>query len=410
MDELLVEWTLVRRQDMVKEMFKDFLEKIGASDIRLIGEQFTDENGRVDLIYETNNRSIILVELETSLSGKYDFALEQTKRYRKMNVHFPNHKTHNMILYAKDVTPEKLQQKLVMDCRKEKIVIAEYDIKDVQDAYEKEVEMLSQNIGLIVEEKGIASVAPYSLASANKFLLAFRIARKDVLSNQEIGNAIPTPKGVRKGQPWAPNTISTNLVVPEGFGLIKREKDGGKEKFRITEAGKLFLGKYPFNASQLTKTYLTSRQSEFPLTLEQKRILLEQLAKDEFGKMSRAKAMIFYFLKLVAIDPDLILPLHGKSRKNKMDQGDVKLCQRIFGTHWAEKPAATNVKNVIDWGRNYAVELGLVKEIMMKGGKKRTVMTSLGSRMHSLLELTQSLKREVIHIPQQISTTSEKLN
>jgi len=85
-----------------------------------------------------------------------------------------------------------------------------------------------------------------------------------------------------------------------------------------------------------------------------------------------------------------------------MSAGDVKLCQRIFGTHWAEVPAATNVKNVIDWGRNYALELGLVEEIMMIDGKKKTVITSLGSRVHSLLELTQLLKREIVHIPQQL--------
>ena len=406
MDELLAEWTLVRRHGMIKELFKDLLKKIGSRDMSLIAEQFTDENGRVDLIYETEDEKIILVELETSLVGKYDFALEQTIRYKNMGAHWPGQKIVNVILYAKDVTPDRLKIKLVTDCKKNGIEIVEYDLKDVQNAYESEVELLSENIGLVVEQKGIASVAPYSIASANKFLLAFKITGKDTLTNKEIGAAIPTPKGTRKGKPWAPNTVSTNLVVPEGFGFIKREKDGGKEKFHITEAGKLFLSKYPFKRIDLTKAYLTNRQSEFRLTLEQKRIALEQLLKDEFGKMSRAKAMIFYFLKLVAIDPNLISPLHGKSKKNKMNAGDVKLCQRIFGTHWADAPAATNVKNVIDWGRNYALELGLVEEIMMNGGKKRTVMTSLGSRAHSLLELTQSLKREVIHIPQQLNEST----
>ena len=411
MDEILAEWTLVRRHDMIKELFKDLLKKIGSQDMRLIGEQFTDENGRVDLIYETENEKIILVELETSLVGKYDFALEQTIRYKNMGVHWLGQKIFNVILYAKDVTPDKLKIKLVTDCKKNGIEIVEYDLKDVQNAYESEVELLSENIGLVVEQKGIASVAPYSIASANKFLLAFMITGKDTLTNKEIGAAIPTPKGTRKGKPWAPNTVSTNLVVPEGFGFIKRERKRKKRKakFHITEAGKLFLSKYPFKPIHLTKAYLTNRQSEFPLTLEQKRIALEQLLKDEFGKMSRAKAMIFYFLKLVAIDPNLISPLHGKSKKNKMNAGDVKLCQRIFGTHWADAPAATNVKNVIDWGRNYALELGLVEEIMMNGGKKRTVMTSLGSRAHSLLELTQSLKREVIHISQQLKMESTRI-
>lgn len=409
MEELLVEWTLVRRLDMVKELFGDFLRKINASSLKLIGEQFSDENGRVDLIYAADSNNVILVELETSLSGKYDFALEQTKRYKKMNIHFPRRNTYSVILYASDVTPASLITKLQTDCQRENITPIGYEIKAIQAAYEKEVKILSENIGLVVEEKGIASVAPYSLASANKFLLAFKIANSDILSNKEIANAIPTPKGKRKGQPWASNTISTNLVVPEGFGLIERKKVGKVEKLRITDIGKKFISKYPFEQTHLTKSYLAKRQSEFPLTLEQKRILLEQLLKDEFGRMSRAKAMIFYFLKLVAIDPTLILPLHGKSHTNKMDAGDVKLCQRIFGTNWAEKPAATNVKNVIDWGRNYALELGLVEEIRISSGMKRVVMTSLGSRVHSLLELTQSLKREVIHIPQQISVPSEVL-
>ena len=201
MDELLAEWTLVRRHDMIKELFKDLLKKIGSRDMRLIGEQFTDENGRVDLIYETENEKIILVELETSLVGKYDFALEQTIRYKNMGVNWPGQKIFNVILYAKDVTPDKLKIKLVTDCKKNGIEIVEYDLKDVQNAYESEVELLSENIGLVVEQKGIASVAPYSIASANKFLLAFMITGKDTLTNKEIGAAIPTPKGTRKGKP-----------------------------------------------------------------------------------------------------------------------------------------------------------------------------------------------------------------
>ena len=88
MDELLAEWTLVRRPNMVKELFKSLLKKIGSKDMNLIGEQFSDESGRVDLIYETNDSKILLVELETSLTGKYDFALEQTIRYKKMYIHF----------------------------------------------------------------------------------------------------------------------------------------------------------------------------------------------------------------------------------------------------------------------------------------------------------------------------------
>lgn len=401
-DEILVEWTLVRRHGMIKELFKDFLRKNGSSDMNLIGEQFTDENGRVDLIYETNDSKIILVELETSLSGKDKFAFTQTIRYKNMGVHWPGQKILNVVLYAKDVTPQKLQDRFDKDCKAEGIQIVKYDLKDVQEAYENEVQLLSENIGLVVEEKGIASVANYSVASANKFLLAFKITGKDALTNEQIRNVIPSNKGPRRGQPWAPNTVSTNLVVPEGFGFIKRERVGGKEKFRITEVGKLFLSKYPFKSNQLTKKYLTNRQSEFSLTLDQKRIALMQILKDEFGKMSRAKAMILYFLKLVSIDPNLIPALHGKSKSWKMDSGDVKLCQRIFGTNWAAGPAATNVKNVMDWAKIYALELGLVEEIMMKGDKKRTVLTSLGSRVHSLLELTQALKKEVIHIPQQL--------
>ena len=88
-----------------------------------------------------------------------------------------------------------------------------------------------------------------------------------------------------------------------------------------------------------------------------------------------------------------------------MNKGDVMLCQRIFGTNWEVNSAPTNVKNVLDWGRNYALELNLVEEIIMKEGKKRTVLTSLGSRISNVLELTQLLKREIIRIPQEILFT-----
>lgn len=400
MDELLAEWTLVRRPGLVQELFKDLLKKIGSSNIKLIHEQFSDDSGRIDLIYETNDSKILLVELELGIdAGKYNFVLNQTKRYMSMGKWFPGKKIFSVIFYAQDITQDKWKQQLQTDCKKNSIHLVEYDLEDIQKAYEEELIFLSRNSGLLVEKKGIRSVGGYSIATINRILLAYRITGNKIMDTKQIANAIPTPKGSNKGQGWATNTVSSYMPLPEGFGLVKRVKRNvngqsrARELFEITELGEIFMNKSGIQDAQITRSALISRASKFDLTIEQIRISLQQLLKDDFKELSRVKAQFLFFFRVLSIDPSLIPP-----QRDDMTVEEFELCQKIMGTKFSSK---TNMGNVLTWTRNWSKELGLVDVIKLKNKKTRCMMTSLGSRVYGALELTQSLKREMIHIPQQ---------
>lgn len=392
MEELVVEWTLVRRPTFVSELFSKSLG-LPNTDLKLVKEQFADDNGRVDLIYQDDNH-IFLVELETSLSGKYDFCLEQTKRYKNMASRFPGKSVHTIILYAKDITNENLRNRLVEDCRTEGIKIVEYNIADVQKIYDEEISILAKNIGLEIAD--IRSDMPYTLSAANRFMLAFQRAKKTCMTTVQIGKALPTSKGKNKGKPWSQTSVVQHGYLAESMGLTYRETVHGKVFHNVTDIGQQFTEKMDISSIDISK--IGTVKSSINLTLDQRRILLTQLLKDNFSQIPRHKAMILLFLRFITITRGEWVP---KQRSYAFDPGDVKLLNHILATNWDKQ---TNLGNVLTWSRNYCEELGLIETIKgERKGSERAVMTTLGSRIYGLLELTQLLKREIIHIPQQIS-------
>lgn len=183
--------------------------------------------------------------------------------------------------------------------------------------------------------------------------------------------------------------------LAEGIGLIKRTKVQGKITFEISEVGEDFLRKMDTYGIDISKIETIS--SSIDLSVDQKRIIITQLLKDNFMEIPRYKAMILLFLRFLSITRGTWVP---KQRTYLFKEGEVRMLNYILGTNWHNP---TSMGNVLTWSRNYCRELGLIEVIKgEQGGSERAVMTTLGSRIYGLLELTQSLKREIIHIPQQV--------
>lgn len=393
MDELLVEWTIVKCKDYVELQLKN---KLGNdfSSLELLHQEFSDENGRIDLIYKNKKDEIILMELETYVdSSKFDFCISQTKRYSKMGpLHFPGKISHLVIFYDSENTSEDYKKKLEVESIKEGIKLVTYKLSEVQVLYEKEVERISKNMGLLLATP--KSAMPYTLSSINRFLSAFIITKKSKLTGEEIGKSLPTSKGRNRGKPWSKTSVNEHRYLAEGLGAIECEKVGMITTIKLTSIGQRLIEN--MNKVGVPFDDMSKISSSIALSPEQKRIILSELMKDNFGYAPNYKSMILLFLRFITISGGGWVP---NQRDYSFKEGEMEFLNKILGTNFSNK---TNMGNVLTWSRNYCEELELIEIIKTGGKSSKVVLTSIGSRVLNILELTQHIKREIIHIPQQI--------
>lgn len=387
MNELTAQWTIVRNEHHAKTIFEPFLTKHKINELELVSEQFSDENGRIDLIYKTNDMHILLVELETSLNGKYDFAVQQTIRYKNMKKHFPEYKPHSIILYAEDITSKHFINKIKYDSARHDFEILTYKMSKLQEIYENEVLILEKNLG--ISGFKITSNMPYTLTAINRFMSAFSDEKPK--SKKEICASLPTVKGTNKGKPASDTSFIQHRTMAIDLGLITKVNN----EFKITNDGKMF-NKARSNHSEL-QIQNENFQSHIKFTLEQKRIILSNILKDDFNSMNQVKSLILLFLRYVVHTGGNKIP---KQRYYKFKQHEKDAINIIFRTNW---DITTNMGNIITWARNYCNEMSLIEIIKIDGeAYDKVVFTSLGSRIYNFMELMQQLKREIIQIPQQL--------
>lgn len=391
MDELIVEWTLVKNKKIVLDSFQSSRFPFEVRDIHLIAEQMSDPDiGKVDLIYETNDHKILIVELETEItdSGKYDFCTSQIQRYFAfIKKYFSGRECRMIILFDKLGTSQSFMSKLEQFSKEKQVLLATYEMSSVEESYKNEIERISQVMGVKIDPP--TSDMPYTLSSINRFLMSFKITRKDSLTLAEVARALPVTKGTNVGKPWSLSSVLTHEYVCKGIGAIKIEGVGDRKVYTLTDIGKELIE--GMNLLGMDPKDIVSRSNNLELSILQKRVILSCLLNNP--EMSKVKAMVFSFLRYIDVTRGELIP---KQRDFPFTEGQVDLINRILGTNHVNK---TNIGNLLTWSRNYCRELGLIDIIKLEKEKfDKVAFTSIGSRFYHLLDLQQNIKRESIHL------------
>lgn len=100
MNELLVEWTLLREQDYLQSC-------LGISLKRKLFQQYSTDYGRIDFAHEIGGNKILITELETVIDSqaKLEYCQRQTLDYQKIK--FQAGKQPSVAILAAEETSSK---------------------------------------------------------------------------------------------------------------------------------------------------------------------------------------------------------------------------------------------------------------------------------------------------------------
>lgn len=100
MNELLVEWTLLRE--------KDYLNKcLGLNVKKKIFQQYSTEYGRIDFAHELKDGRVAITELETVIDNKSKLEYCQYQCLEYSNIKFNTESKPLIVILIADETPEK---------------------------------------------------------------------------------------------------------------------------------------------------------------------------------------------------------------------------------------------------------------------------------------------------------------
>jgi hypothetical protein len=368
MNELLVEWTLLREKNYLQNCINLPLEK-------KICQQFTTPYGRIDFAHKIKNDGFLITELETIIDSraKLSYCIEQIKQYQ--NIRFNSTDDHlTCILFAKQ-TKSNFQKDIFDFCNQFNVKVFTYDLDIVKNLYDKEIEKALINVGVPLAKPVAMNLT--HLASFNRLFIPFYLKNADTLEEKDFSDYFKV-LGTNKSK----STFKVVFYGANYFDLIvKNEKN-----YTLTEYGKLFRDN--LNANQILPNV-----KKIDLSIEQKRILIQSLLNGNFYE-KKSKINIFYFLKFVSLTEGEWIP---KSR-NFDSQAKLDFINNFLKMNYSKGTAA-------DWLQftcNHCVELGLVEKIKTKGFYDSVVLTSFGSRVLSFLEFDIQHKREQIQIPLQL--------
>ena len=398
MDERTAEWTIVKRPEFLDGPFQDVLNEIMRNrglarmpEPELAFEQYQTVHGVVDFIYFVGARDVLIVELETSLDGKIDFCIQQTTRYENVAGDFPGRDARMVVLYAEHITNRRNNVRINLMAHQRDWRVCTYNIDDLRVLHDNEVERLGRTVGYGISADRVISNRPYTLGAVNRFMLAFELDGNDTLTADRIRQLLPATKGTNRGQPASPTWFHMHADCAEDLGLIERVDRGN---CHITETGREFLDSV---LAGDTATNLRARVARIPLTPDQRRILVGELLKDDFTEMSATKTAILLLYRYVQLNRGERFP---NQRNFRFQQGEIEILRSLIGTNYNQ----TSTGNVLTWARNYCQEIGLIDVIPVERQRhSRIALTQVGSRFFNTLELTQMVKREMLHIPQEIT-------
>lgn len=266
MNESIVQWVLLKRPEYLQK-------KLGFELERKLGENYTTEQGRIDFAFETKNE-ILVIELETGINNeaKFEYCLEQVKRYKDIN--FVTEKPVKfVILFDEENTSPRFRKPLHDFCEKLDILLRTYSNLDIQKLYKKCLEELSKTTGIYLGPP-VAMDVVY-LRWLNKVIKPFYDEQADVLPFETVRNVFRSR-----------TSFGVYTSLAKDFELVEEKRD---KAIGLTDYGKRFRDNY--NAE-----IIQSRATMPDLSTEQRRVLLEVLTN---GVFTKSKVNIYYFLRFV---------------------------------------------------------------------------------------------------------------
>lgn len=375
MNEHLVQWTLLREWSYLQTCLRFPL-------LHRYGEYIHTEHGILDFVVLTKDRQypLLIVELETSIDGrsKFVFVVNQLQRYKQVDFHHPSAL---VLLYAEDLTPIGLAREIEEQCSRMHVITRTYSLRKVQMLYQKMVAELTKVVGIPIGPTCAMDVC--YLRWMNALIKPFVDHETDRLPSSFFFD--PSGRGIFKSR----TAYSVRKRLCEDFELVEEIP---QRLLVLTKYGERF-------AKAMMPDILVGSSQTPPLSSEQKRILLEVLTN---GNTKPCKANIYYFLRFVHLTEGAWVPkptAPEPHEENDPTFGYWQLATAIFGKRYSWR----TITDFLSFTCNQCEELGLVERIKLEGAHDRVVLTSLGSRVLSLIEVDLHLKRERIHIPMQVT-------
>src|SRR3990172_3501011 len=177
MNELLVEWTLLREQDYLNKC-------LGLNVKKKIFQQYSTEYGRIDFAHELSDGSIAITELETIIDNKskLEYCQFQTLEYSK--IIFQGMKKSLIVVLIADETPNKFKTQLKTFVDENDFLLKTYSLSVVNDYYKQLIEEAVKNSGVPLV-KPVANNFTH-LSCLNRFILPFYDLEKDELKRTDF--------------------------------------------------------------------------------------------------------------------------------------------------------------------------------------------------------------------------------
>jgi hypothetical protein len=377
MNELLVEWTLLREQDYLNKC-------LGLNVKKKILQQFSTDYGRIDFAHELNDGSIAITELETVVDNraKLEYCQLQTLEYSK--IAFASKKQPQVIILIAEETPERFQKQLKTFSEDNNFLFKTYSLSIVNNFYKQLIEDAIRNSGIPLV-KPVANNFTH-LSCLNRFILPFYDLEKDELKRTDFVDYFDLKSEKADSHFKVHKQMSEYFELIEDISTTKRFS-----RVRLTEFGKRFRDNLNYEFA-IVKNHSKSGVKRIELSIEQKRILLESLMNGKIGEL-KGKVNILYFLRFVHLTEGVWVP-----RGRNLDIDKVNFANSFFGTNYTKG----TVSNWLNFICTHCEELDLVERIKTNSENDRAILSTLGSRVLGFIEMDLHLKRERAQIPLQI--------
>lgn len=373
MNELLVEWTLLREQEYLKQC-------LGLNLKRKILEQYSTEYGRIDFAHELYDGQIVITELETIIDNKSKMQYCQSQTIEYSNITFAYKEKPLIAVLIANETPLRYQQYMRDFSNDYNFIYRTYSLDKVREYYKQLIEEAVAN-------SGVPLVRPVAnnfthLACLNRFILPFFELSKNELSRDDF---IPYFGLTNK----ADSHFKVHKQMSDYFELIEDISPTNTfSKVKLTEYGRRFR-------DNLNYEFAVAKQNSIKridLSIEQKRILLESLMNGNIGSL-KGKVNLLYFLRFVHLTEGIWVP-----RGRNLDEQKLEFANSFLGTNYSK----ITLSNWLNFTCQHCEELGLVERIKTTTEYDRVHLSSLGSRVLGFIEMDLHLKRERTQIPLQI--------
>ncbi len=372
-----MQWVLLREWHYLQSC-------LGFPIVRRYGENIATEQGVLDFVLLTAHADhpLLIVELETAIDTRGKLTVVQDQLQRYCHVSFPPYPSTLVLLYAEDMTPPNLAQRVLATCQQLKVLPRTYSLQKVQSLYQQIMAELTKTVGIPLGPTAAMDIC--YLRWMNTLIKPFVDQQATELPVTVFFD--PNGSSVFNSR----TTYNVRKRLCEDFELIIRGESASQPTLILTEYGKRF-------AEAMMPEILVGYSKIPPLSAEQKRILLEVLTN---GIIRPCKANIYYFLRFVHITEGAWVP---KPRAPEPRPGEEAynywhLATALFGKDYAWRTLA----DFLSFTCNQCEELGLVDRLRLQGDYDCVVLTSLGSRVLGLVELDLHLKRERLQIPLQV--------